>query len=121
MEGRRIIAPVHHVTSFADLTYVEATEFMARIAACLGDDDGLALHLVLHRGEHFHLAAGESPLRSELGTVERLRAFKGISVRGEDETPDAFEIHKAASAIDVLTVTTTMEVGVDIGSLQAVL
>ena len=54
-------------------------------------------------------------------TVGRLRDFKGIFVRGADETRESFEIRRAARQIDVLNVTTTMEVGVDIGSLQAVL
>src|SRR5262249_7991812 len=45
---------------------------------------------------------------------ERLRRFKGIFVDGESE------IQKLASEIDMLSVTTTMEVGIDIGALQSV-
>ncbi|MEZ2349801.1 DEAD/DEAH box helicase [Caballeronia sp. RCC_10] len=48
----------------------------------------------------------------------RLRAFKGIFV-GEKKTPD-FELFKRVNEIDLLSVTTTMEVGIDIGALQAV-
>ncbi|WP_437871016.1 DEAD/DEAH box helicase [Methylorubrum extorquens] len=50
---------------------------------------------------------------------ERLRRFKGIFVGAEGEEPDA--LLKADKEIDLLSVTTTMEVGIDIGSLQTVL
>ncbi|TFH87769.1 DEAD/DEAH box helicase [Billgrantia azerbaijanica] len=57
----------------------------------------------------------------------RLRRFKGILIhddddilpQGEDIDVDS-DLDRAARIIDVLSVTTTMEVGVDIGSLQAV-
>ncbi|MEC4723429.1 DEAD/DEAH box helicase [Noviherbaspirillum sp. CPCC 100848] len=45
---------------------------------------------------------------------DRLRKFKGIFVG--DET----EVQKRAAEIDMLSVTTTMEVGIDIGALQSV-
>lgn len=57
----------------------------------------------------------------------RLRRFKGILIRDDDDIlPQGQDIQvprvleKAAKTIDVLSVTTTMEVGVDIGSLRAV-
>ncbi|MBN0763647.1 hypothetical protein JTM21_34850, partial [Pseudomonas aeruginosa] len=45
---------------------------------------------------------------------DRLRKFKGIFV---DEVS---ELERLASEIDMLSVTTTMEVGIDIGALQTV-
>lgn len=46
--------------------------------------------------------------------AERLRRFKGIFVGGEDI------VARKAQEIDMLSVTTTMEVGIDIGALQTV-
>lgn len=50
--------------------------------------------------------------------AERLRRFRGIFV-GTPQGLDP-ELDRAASEIDMLSVTTTMEVGIDIGALQAV-
>lgn len=50
--------------------------------------------------------------------AERLRRFKGIFIHETGSTtPD---LDRAAAEIDLLSVTTTMEVGIDIGPLQAV-
>jgi hypothetical protein len=64
-------------------------------------------------GDRFRLRVEELTGQTD-DFSDRLRKFKGIFV--DDET----DIQKRAAEIDMLSVTTTMEVGIDIGALQSV-
>ncbi len=82
-------------------------------------------NFLAHRVDRAETSAQEPfRLRSEELTgqtrdgAERLRRFRGILV--EDGAGEAARLPRLGKEIDLLSVTTTMEVGIDIGPLQAV-
>ncbi|RCW63651.1 DEAD/DEAH box helicase [Pseudorhodoferax soli] len=65
----------------------------------------------------FRLSCAELTGQTE-SPADRLRAFKGIFV--DEGRPEKISLRRRAIETDLLSVTTTMEVGIDIGPLQAV-
>ncbi len=68
---------------------------------------------------HFRLKCEELTGQTS-DPATRLQQFKGVFVKNDGESDEDFEWRKLFDTSDLLSVTTTMEVGVDIGSLQAV-
>ncbi len=75
----------------------------------------------LHGQKAFRLRCEELTGQTDNG-AERLQRFKGILIPSQSENlnPGQEQLWRRANEIDLLSVTTTMEVGIDIGPLQAV-
>jgi DEAD/DEAH box helicase domain-containing protein len=91
----------------------------------LRETNYLGLRVV--RGSTSHRLRAEELTGMTANPSARLRRFKGILIQDDDDILPlgedievAPELDRSARTIDVLSVTTTMEVGVDIGSLRAV-
>ncbi len=86
---------------------LQRANFLARrVARGSGADDAA-----------FRLSSAELTGQTE-SPAERLRAFKGIFV--DEGRPEKVALRRRGIETDLLSVTTTMEVGIDIGPLQAV-
>jgi len=93
---------------FGTATELRQSSFLARrISRGEGDE-----------GSVFRLSCAELTGQTD-SPAERLQAFKGIFVQ-QDGTQMNRALSRRAREVDLLSVTTTMEVGIDIGPLQAV-
>lgn len=107
---------LHRGVGFCTRCQLQLPETSTGIAGELTQENHLAKR-ILRGGGAFRLRCEELTGQTE-NPAERQRRFKDI-VLDDHGTPDP-KLRELAHAIDLLAVTTTMEVGIDIGPLQAV-